>query len=223
MERNRVKWSYSAWSDYKNCPKKYYHLRVAKDVKDRQTDALLYGSELHKAAENYIRDNEELPERFAYIRPVLTKLAALPGEKHCEYKMGLTRDWQACEFFGEGVWWRGIADFLSLDFKKRIAWLADYKTGKSSKFADKSQLELLSLAIFAHFPGIQRVRSALIYVVAEDVIRADFTNEDCEALTAKWGSNVGMLEKNYEVDVWNAKPNSLCRFCPVKTCEHNLN
>ena len=60
-------WSYSSISTFKQCPKKYYHLRIAKDVKDISTQALRYGNEVHKAAELYIRDGLPIPKKFDFI------------------------------------------------------------------------------------------------------------------------------------------------------------
>ena len=61
-------WSYSSISTFKQCPKKYYHLKVARDVKDVGSSAMLYGNELHSAAEEYIRDGNSLPDKFNFIQ-----------------------------------------------------------------------------------------------------------------------------------------------------------
>ena len=53
-------WSYSSLSTFKQCPKKYYHIKVAKDVEDKGNEATIYGNELHKAAECYIKSNTPL-------------------------------------------------------------------------------------------------------------------------------------------------------------------
>ena len=76
-------WSYSSITLFDQCPKKYYHLRVAKDIKEPESDAMLYGTAVHEAAEQYIRDDIPLPEKFAFVQPYLTKLKAIPGEKLC--------------------------------------------------------------------------------------------------------------------------------------------
>ena len=57
-------WSYSSLNLFQQCPKKYYHLKVAKDIKEKQTQALIYGNEVHKAAEEYVANDVELPEQF---------------------------------------------------------------------------------------------------------------------------------------------------------------
>ena len=61
-------WSFSSLKTFQQCPKKYYHLKVAKDVKDTTGEAALYGTEMHLAAEEYIRDGKDLPPKFEYLR-----------------------------------------------------------------------------------------------------------------------------------------------------------
>ncbi|HBY68453.1 MAG TPA: hypothetical protein DEG69_12280, partial [Flavobacteriaceae bacterium] len=45
-----AKWSYSALSLFKQCPRKYYRLRVKKDIPQEESTAMFYGKEAHKAA-----------------------------------------------------------------------------------------------------------------------------------------------------------------------------
>jgi len=60
-----MKWSYSSISLFQQCPRKYYHLRVAKDIIEPESEAMLYGTLVHKAAEDYINSNIEIPEKFS--------------------------------------------------------------------------------------------------------------------------------------------------------------
>lgn len=213
-----VKWSYSSLALYKQCPKKYFHLRVAKDFKEPETEALSYGTKVHEAAEFYIRDGKPIPPEFSYMQGLLDRLNNLPGEKLCEYKMGLSRDLAPVGFFDKDVWWRGIADLVVLDDDR--AFLVDYKTGKSSRYADTKQLEILSLALFKHFPQLKKVKAGLLFVVAQDFVKVDYENQP--QAWVRWLEDTGQMEASYEADVWNAKPNFTCRnYCAVTTCPHN--
>ena len=49
-------WSFSSIKTFEQCPKKYYHLKVAKDFKEQETEAMHYGTRFHEAAEFYIKD-----------------------------------------------------------------------------------------------------------------------------------------------------------------------
>ena len=199
---------------------KYYRLRVLKDIKEPESEAMRYGTDVHKAAEEFVKDGTPVPEKFAFLRPSVESLKARPGEHLCEYKMGLRRDLSPCDFFAKDVWWRGIADLITLQDDR--AFVVDYKTGKSSKYADTKQLELMALAIFKHFPQIKKVKAGLLFVIAEDFVKADFDTEQQGVHWAKWLTDTARLEQSIALDVWNPRPNFSCRgWCPVKDCVHN--
>jgi hypothetical protein len=215
-------WSYSSLSLFQQCPKKYYHLRVAKDHKEPETDALMYGKQLHEAAEFYIGKDTPLPPQFAFIKDSLDLLKTLGegGEFLCEYRMGLTRDLKPCDFFDKDVWWRGVADLVIIKGDK--AYMVDYKTGKSSRYADTKQLEILSLALFKHKPNIKLVKGGLLFLVASDFVKVDYEGSQQSEPWVKWLNETKQLEAAYENDVWNPKPNFSCKqYCAVVNCLHN--
>jgi hypothetical protein len=216
----KYSWSYSSLDLYKQCPHKYYRLRIKKDIVEPPTEHLSYGLEVHKAAEEYIRDGKEIPEKYAFIKEPLDMLNAIEGEKHCELRLGLTKGLEPCEFFAKDVWWRGIADLIILQGDK--AYVVDYKTGKSAKYADPKQLELLSLALFKHFPQVKKVKGGLLFVVANEFVKADYEQEKEGLYWTRWIEDTNRLEKSIELDVWNPKPNFSCsKWCAVKDCVHN--
>jgi hypothetical protein len=213
-------WSYSSIGLFDQCPKKYYHLRVAKDVVEPETEHLTYGKMVHEAAENYIKSDTPIPEKFAFIAPILDILRAIPGRKYCEHKMGLTEDLEACGFFDKNVWFRGVADLLIV--QDDLAHIVDYKTGKSAQYADTKQLELMALAVFKHFPLVERVKAGLAFLVCEEFVKAHYIKHDAPEKWLQWIQQTDKLAAAHENGVWNAKPNFTCRkFCPVKDCEHN--
>ncbi len=212
-------WSYSGISLFKQCPKKYYRLKILKDIVEPPQDHLLYGTAVHLAAEEYVRDGTPIPAKYGFIKEQLDKLIQIKGTKYCEYEMGLTREFEPCAFDSNDVWWRGIADLIIIDGDK--AYLVDYKTSKSAKYADTGQLELLALAIFKHFPEVKRVKAGLLFVVAKDFVKAEYTN-DSGKRWVKWLQDTHRLEAALLTNVWNEKPNFTCRgYCPVLDCLHN--
>jgi RecB family exonuclease len=217
---NKYTWSYSSISLFQQCPRKYYRLRVKKDIVEPHQAHLDYGKEVHKAAEDYVCHDKSLDPRYIFIKPALDALKSLSGEKHCEYEMGLTKNFDPCGFRDPDVWFRGIADLLILDGEH--AHIIDYKTGKSSQYADTKQLELLALLTFKHFPQIKTIKAGLVFVVAEDLVRASYFTDAQQEAWAKWLPEIQRLEQALNTDVWNARPNFTCRkFCPVQDCEHN--
>jgi len=144
----------------------------------------------------------------------------LPGMRLCEYEMGLTKNFEPCGFYDKAVWFRGIADLLIIDGDH--AHLVDYKTGKTSQYADTKQLELLALLVFKHFPYVKTIKAGLVFVVAEDLVKAAFETENQDQAWAKWLPEIQRLESAMTANVWNARPNFTCRkHCAVLDCEHN--
>ena len=215
-------WSYSAATTFEQCPKKYFHLYVAKDVKqDSDSEVLRYGNEVHKACELYIGKGTPLPDKFSQFQGVLDKLKLIPGDKLPEYKMGLTKDLKATGFFDNNVWWRGVADLLILDRDKGLATVIDYKTGKSSERADTRQLSLLSMAIFKHFPEIKVIKAGLVFLVAKDLIKEQYHTDNVDELWVEWDNLIKRIDAAYASNVFNPSPNFLCRnYCPVSQCAH---
>ncbi len=218
-------WSYSSITLFDQCPKKYYHLRVAKDIKEPESDAMLYGKDLHAAAEHFMRDGTPVPEKYAYIRPYLEKLKAIPGDKLCEHKMGLKKQdgrLAPCGFFDKDVWYRGVADLIIINRETGEARVVDYKTGKSSKYADTKQLALMAACVFAHFPEIKTVRSALLFVIAEDLVKAEYKADTGFGIFSELDGLLVSRETAYETGVFNPKKNFSCKaWCPVLSCSHN--
>lgn len=213
-------WSYSSMSLFQQCPRKYYRLRVAKDIVEPPQEHLIYGSTVHKAAEEYLRDGTPIPEKYAYIQPKIDPFKNIPGALHCEYEMGVTRNLEPCGFRDKEVWFRGIADLLIINGDK--ARIADWKTSKSSRYADRKQLELLSLLVFKHFPEVKIVTAGLVFLVADDLVTAKYERDVQEECWQKWLGEAHLLDEAFKNDVWNPRPNFTCRgWCPVSDCEHN--
>ena len=216
-----ITWSYSSIKTFDQCPKKYYHLKVAKDVKDEGSPATLYGQEVHKAAEEYVRDGTPIPTKFKFVEPVVSAFSNIPGEKHTELKLGVKKTdagYEPCGFFDKDVWWRGIADLLIISRGK--AWLADYKTSKSAKHADTKQLDLLAGAAFLHFPQLQRIKSALAFVVSNEFVKTTHDAAQRDTYINTFNPELERLASAHQTGVWNAVTGPLCGWCPVTSCEH---
>lgn len=215
----RQKWSYSSMSLFQMCHKKYYHMRVVKDVDEPTSGQMRYGLDAHKAAEEYVGNGVPLPPQFAYMEGVLDKVRSFKGDIYCEYQMGLDQHLKPCDFKSPKVWWRGIADLLVVNGDK--ARVIDYKTGKNT-YPDTKQLELLALATFKHFPEVDTVKAGLLFVVHPAFVTEEFHRHDEEIRWRKWLDKSDELDMAYSTNVWNPKQNFTCRnWCPVMECAHN--
>jgi hypothetical protein len=218
-------WSYSSITMFDQCPKKYHHIRVLKDIKEPESEAMMYGKDVHLAAENYMRDGTPIPPKYAYMEPFLEKLKAIPGEKFCEHKMGIKQvdgRLAPCGFFDRDVWYRGVADLVIINRDKREARVVDYKTGKSAKYADPKQLALMAACVFLHFPEIEHVRAGLLFVVSKDFVRSEYTLNAGLAIFSQLDDALTARGTAYATGVFNPKKNFTCKaWCPVLDCHHN--
>ena len=213
-------WSHSALKDFEGCARRYHEVRVLKNYEQKPTEQIRYGKELHKAAEDYVKDNTPIPPQFLYVQPTIDALLAKPGTKYAEHEMGLTVDLRPCGFKDENCWVRGIADLLIVDDDGLKAWVFDYKTG-NDKYPDRDQLILMSLMVFAHFPHIRQVNSALLFVVKGSIVKHKMTREEAEFHWWRYRERVAKLAASYDNDVWNPTSTPLCGWCQVKSCEFN--
>ena len=215
-------WTYSQLDSFENCPKKFYHLKVARDVVEPPTVHTEWGTRVHTALEDYVKDGTPLPEGMTQWDGIAAKLKALPGEKHTEIQFAIDANFQPCDW--KGSWSRGIADLLVIYKDKAL--VADYKTGKRKP---TEQLDLYANYVFHHYPQVNVVTTGFIWLKEKKVDwnsgrpgKQPITREEVPVVWAEFLPRVRKLESAYERDKWPAKTSGLCKaWCPVLSCEFN--
>lgn len=208
-------WSYSSLKDYVTCPKQYQEVKVLKNFTKRPTPQMLYGTEVHKACEDYVGEGKPLAKNYERFKPVLDVFINMEGTKYPEYRMGLDIHGNASQY-GKGYWVRGIVDLLIVDGDH--AFIVDYKTG-SNKYPDPKQLKLMALMTFAHFPQVQKIKAGLLFVMHDSFLSEEYTRDEVPDIWNHFRADLERLNLSYENDAWQANPNPLCGWCPVTTCE----
>jgi CRISPR/Cas system-associated exonuclease Cas4 (RecB family) len=211
-----MKLSFSAVSEFESCPRKFYQIKVLQAYPHEDTDATLYGKEVHLACEEYIRDGKPLGGHKRF-QPVLDKLNSYPGDKYCELEMAFNADGQSVDFNSEERIYRGIADFVNVDGAK--ARVVDYKTGKAG-YPKPKQLELMALMIFAKFPAVMKVSGALIFLLHDVVVKRDYERKDFISILDYWKSKRDTILLCEESNTWDPIPSGLCSWCPHQSCEY---
>jgi CRISPR/Cas system-associated exonuclease Cas4 (RecB family) len=208
-------WTYSRLESFETCPKKFYHLSVAKDYVDPPTEATKWGERVHKAFEDRITIGTPLPEGMTQWNPIAEKLDALPGEKLAEQKLAIDRNFKPAPW--QQAWSRGIADLLVTH--KDSAVVIDYKTGKRKP---SEQLALYAAYTFALDPSVEKVTTGFVWLKEKKIDKQTFTKDDIPSIWKEILPKVHKLESAYERDSWPAKPSGLCKgWCPVTSCPHN--
>jgi len=216
-----AKHSYSGIKAYETCARQYHEVKVLKKYPREETEATIYGTQLHEQAELFIKDGRPLDDSFAFLQPVLDQLNAMPGRKMCELEMGVREDLSPCGFHDEDYWSRGIADLAVINDDNLTARVFDYKSGKD-KYPDTDQLMLMSLLILARFPHIREVSSGLLFVMKGTVVKHRVHREQWDELWWRWRERVAKLDASQHNGVWNPKQSGLCRkHCVVRDCEFN--
>lgn len=215
-----VTWSHSALKDFEGCARRYHEVKVLKRYPFQETQQTIYGKDVHKAIEDFGRDGTPIPEKYAQFKPIVDAVLNKPGRKLFEHEMGITRDLQPCSFNDPNRWVRGIADLLIVNDENLTAKVVDWKTG-SNKYPDRDQLVLMSLMVFAHFPHIRQVKSALFFLVKETMTTHAMLRGEAEEAWWRYKERVAKLEAAHDTGVWNPSQSPLCGWCPVTTCPFN--
>jgi len=215
-------WSHSALKQYETCARQYHEVKVLKHYPMKDTVHTIYGKEVHTAIELYGRDGTPMEERFALFQPTVDAILAKPGRKLFEHEMGITRDLRPCDFKDDNRWVRGIADLLIINDDNLTARCVDWKTG-NDRYPDRDQLVLMSLMIFAHFPHIRSVSSALVFLVKGSMFKHRMQREEADAAWWQYKERVAKLEAAHTHGVWNPSQSPLCGWCPVRSCTFNPN
>jgi hypothetical protein len=212
-----VKWSFSGLKQFVNCPRQYHEVKVLQNFQTKVTEQMLYGTEVHKALEDYVRGGKELPKNYKRFKTMIDTLLEIPGERYIEHKMALRADKLPCEFNSPDYWVRGIVDFMVIDGAD--AFIIDYKTG-SNKYPDTKQLKLMALMTFEHFLNVERVRAGLLFVMHDSFLPEEYSRKDIPKLWADFALDLARLEIALENNSWPPNPTGLCGWCAVNTCEY---
>jgi PD-(D/E)XK nuclease superfamily len=220
VSNKRVAWSYSVLSQFKTCPKQYFHEKILKDFKQAENEHSSYGKEVHKALELRVSKARPLPPNMRQYEPVIDKLARTTGEKYCEMRLALNANFQPVDFFARDVFCRAVIDLLVVANTKGI--LLDYKTGKVKE--DYAQLELAGAMVYKAMPELTELKLVYYWLKENKLTSKKLLPEDCHAV---WSQNlpvVNRLEHAIKTNEFPARPSGLCeKYCSVKTCAYNGN
>jgi len=235
--------SYSSISAYETCPKQFYHLRIAKDVKQEESTEMAWGNAVHKALENNIKYQRPLPATMAQYQWGLDAIAVRQSTTliHAELDVAVTAEHTPTGFWDSDAWVRGKIDVIAVDSTYSKAMSGDWKTGKTKP--NSSQLTLSTLLCFDNWPTLEKVRTVFFWLPEQDprkrttqklFIRRDgdtlqTTDEKGKQVTLSFADawepfldTIEQMKWSLQHDTWPAKPSGLCKaWCPVLSCPHN--
>lgn len=215
---NSFAWSYSVLDMHTTCPKKYYHIKVAKDAKDDDSKFSGEGKKIHEALFHRVVGGKPLPLPLRYLEPLAMPFATAEGEKHGELQLALNRNFQPCDWFAKDVYVRAIIDLLII--RGDLAIIVDWKTGKIREKWE--QLKLSAAVLSKQMPELKRFR--LTFAWTKENYISDPLEMGVGHMPEVWAD---MLEKANEIEEaikttnFPADPGPLCKWCPVRQCPHH--
>jgi hypothetical protein len=217
--------------DFENCPKAFYHKRIAKDVKEEQGEAATWGDQVHKFFEYVIKDMQGLPLSatettlilqgkegfFKSYLPIIEALFAYEAdEMHAELQMAIDKTLQPCDWFAKTVWCRGIIDVLLIKGDRARA--IDWKTGKRK--VDSKQLKLFALLVFIFYPHVNTVKTDFVWLKTNERDSEIFTRAQEAELWQEFLPSLAKFNTAFKLEIFPPRKSGLCNgWCPVTSCE----
>lgn len=223
MSTNKARqtaWSYSRLNNYETCPKKFWHLSVAKDVFEGESEAMRYGKLVHKALEERVGKDKPMPLNLRYLEKYAAKLANAEGKKLTEQQLAIDANFEPCSWFDKKTWCRAIIDLAIVNDPHAV--VVDYKTGKISD--DFTQLRLAGALLMLHMPEVQTVDLAYLWTKDKKMTKHDerMSREDIKLVILDLMPRLKKYERAHRTESFPARPGFLCKkYCPVKKCPHH--
>ena len=210
--------SFSSIKMYENCPKRYYHQRITKEVKDTGSDATRYGERVHEDLEHRLIKAKPLPKETESYEALCKSIENMvgEGELYAEKQLCLNENLTPTGWWADDAWLRSILDVLIIVDDKAI--VMDWKTGK--RRPDFTQLQMFALQVFKHFPHVKKVQSTFVWLKDMSLDSETFKESQTNLLWADLLARIGRIQESEAHDNWPARPSGLCNWCPAKNiCE----
>ena len=215
-------WSFSRYSDYKQCPLKAKLKHVDK-LKEPPNEAMARGAAIHNIAEKYIKgEGRTLPVELKQFEAEFKMLRK-------QYKkkingMVVEDNWSFTKTWDETAWndWIGCWVRIKLDcahhIEDDVMVVTDWKTGKFRVEQNDGyieQLELYALAALMLYPHLKEVRPRLAYLDVGVIFPAEdkpivFTQADVPKLKKLWEKRTKPMLSD---TTFAPRPNDKCKWC----------
>lgn len=212
----KTPWSFSVLTMFEQCRKKYYHLKVTKDVKDSDSSFSKEGKEVHDAMFKRVINGVPLPLPIRQYEKIAARFAGTKGEKHGEMKLCLNKKFEPVDWFASDAWVRAIVDLLIV--RGDTAIIVDWKTGK--KRVDWTQLKLTAAVLSRLMPEINNFKLVFVWLRNSDVSSESISKGEIRGLWTDLLPRVKAIELAKQTTEFPATESGLCRFCPVHSCPH---
>ncbi len=220
------RWSFSQWENYNGCPARWKYKSVMKLPGSPPGPAAARGLLIHGTIEDYICGRSQTLHKDIHPKyvPVFDQFRDHPnGERHCEYKFGLTQDWLvAGPLLGQRTWCMLVLDAIRVGDDHKgphatrptplVAHVGEWKSGKP-KDTHGDQRKIYALGALKRWVDVEEVIVTTYYV--EDThppqrLKVANTQSAHDKLQALWQGRVDMMQKD---KICAPKPGMACNWC----------
>jgi hypothetical protein len=196
-------WSYTKLKNFEACPKRHYHIDVAKDVREEQSEQLKHGDVVHKVFDQFFRHRTKMPPVLApELMPWVDRVFTFKGKDVRQYgavvtaeqQLAINKDFAPCEWFGRDAWYRNKIDVMWR--LGPVAGIVDWKTGRILE--DSVQLMLAAATCFAHYPELQVIRSTFAWLAEDATTDCDIKRDELPSLWSNLWDRIEMLRLAHE-------------------------
>ena len=208
--------SHTFLSNYENCPRKAWHLYVAKDLpREPPSFEMQYGIVVHNSFERALKANR--PEDVPAFKQYVHQLLGASAIKHFEWSVAITRAGTPVDFWHPMAWLRGKLDVALV--APPHAMIVDWKTGKVRE--DPSELRTFAVLLKAHYPHVEHIGGSYLWCKTGEIGQLHDLSDTRQTQWEISRTSERVKEQFLGGDTeWDATPNPLCGWCPVKSCEH---
>lgn len=218
LDRRPIVWSFTMLHTYRDiCPHQAAQRFVYKTVPFTETPAMKHGIEVHTAMEHRVGAGKPLPEAYRKWEPFAEPFDGRNAKT--ELKLGVTVHGHTTGFFDANVWGRGKADVVLQH--ETTAFLADWKTG-NSKYEDPFELRVQAVLLNAKHPELKTIKANYVWL-KEDRVGTVYDVSDTLSTWQEIQALVSAIEADKKAGQFEKKKGPLCKWCPVRECEHNAN
>ena len=181
-----------------------------------ETPEMKFGNDVHSAFEYRIGSGKPLPENMKAWEHFATPFDGQFAK--VEQKLGISAEGKSVGFWDGSVWFRGKNDVTIV--RGDTAYLADFKTGKSS-YEDPFELETNAVLIHAKYPQLKKIIGSYIWLKENRVSQM----YDLSDTRSTWNEICRLMHEILVKKLSGAfekKKSGLCGFCSVEDCENHF-
>lgn len=235
---NQIAWSWSRLDDFENCPRKFLHKYILKDLpRQGYIPHLEKGKYYHHGLEMMVkhgyeaaldmlpadtRDKQEWKPKvlksMLQHKPIVDAVRNAPIF-HAELSIAYDVNMSKVDWFGKTVWCRVIYDAVAI-WPGQKAFVLDWKTGKhKEKITD--QLKLFGGSAL-HEYDVPEVETDYIWLEHGKRTKSVYRQQDKEPIWQDFRERSNLIQVAQEAGNWPANPNPLCAWCDVTPdkCEY---